>query len=131
MATTQDTTVANDAAASKLPDGVRGLDDIAPQETPGCTVFVHYNGPTDQLRDVSMGMAVLAPGASPHEPHQHPEEEFLLIASGTGEILCGDTTTQVGPGSVMYCAGHTLHGVTNTGPVPMTFYWSKWMARSA
>jgi hypothetical protein len=29
----------------------------------------------------------------------------------------------------MYCAGNVLHGITNTGPVPLTFYWSKWMAR--
>jgi hypothetical protein len=31
----------------------------------------------------------------------------------------------------MYCAGNTLHGITNTGAVPLTFYWSKWMARGA
>src|ERR1051325_12179774 len=126
MATTHDTTVANDAGAAKLPDGVRGLEGITPQDTPGCTVFVHYNGPTDQLHDVSMGMAVLAPGASPHAPHRHPEEEFLIVAAGTGEIVCGDTTTPVGPWAVLYCAGDTLHSITNTGPVPLTFYWSKW-----
>jgi hypothetical protein len=26
----------------------------------------------------------------------------------------------------MYCAGNTLHGITNAGETPMTFYWSKW-----
>lgn len=30
----------------------------------------------------------------------------------------------------LYCAGNVLHGITNTGQVPMTFYWSKWMART-
>ena len=126
-----DSTVTNDAGATKLPDGVRGLADLTRADYPGCAVYVHYNGPTDQLRDVSMGMAVLAPGASPHEPHRHPEEEFLLVASGTGEITCGDTITPVGPGAVLYCAGNTLHGITNTGAEPLTFYWSKWMARGA
>ena len=29
----------------------------------------------------------------------------------------------------MYCAGNTLHGILNTGKVPLTFYWSKWMAK--
>jgi mannose-6-phosphate isomerase-like protein (cupin superfamily) len=96
---------------------------------PGCRVFVHYNGPTDQLSSASMGMVVLEPGAKPHDPHRHPEEEFMLVASGTGEILCGDTTTQVGPGAVMYCAGDVVHNIVNTGPVPLTFYWSKWMAK--
>ena len=60
-------------------------------------------------------MAVLDPGATPHPPHRHPEEEFLIIASGTGEIECAGVTSQVGPGAIMYCAGNTLHGITNTG----------------
>ena len=29
---------------------------------------------------------------------------------------------------MMYCAGNTVHGITNTGKVPLTFYWSKWLA---
>ena len=131
MAIEHDSTVTNDTRAAKLPDGVRTVDAIAPELYPGCRVFVHYNGPTDQLSAVSMGMAVLDPGGAPHEPHRHPEEEFMLVASGTGEIVVGDDTTQVGPGSVMYCAGDVLHGITNTGAVPMTFYWSKWMAKGA
>lgn len=97
---------------------------------PGCRVFVHYNGPTDMLSGMCTGMAVLDPGASPHPPHRHPEEEFLIVASGTGEIECAGRTTPVGPGDIMYCAGNVLHGITNTGPVPMTFYWSKWLARA-
>jgi mannose-6-phosphate isomerase-like protein (cupin superfamily) len=76
-----------------------------------------------------MGMVVLDPGAAPHEPHRHPEEEFMLVASGTGEIVCDGRTTQVGPGSVMYSAGDVLHGIVNTGVLPLTFYWSKWMAK--
>ena len=60
------------------------------------------------------------------------EDSYLLgiVAEGTGEIVCGGQTTPVGPGAIMYCAGNVLHGIVNTGPVPMTFYWSKWIARS-
>ena len=126
-----DSTVTNATDAAKLQDGVRSIDQIAAESYPGCKVFVHYNGPTDQLSAVSMGMAVLEPGGAPHEPHRHPEEEFMLVAAGTGEIVVDDVTTQVGPGAVMYCAGDTLHGIMNTGSVPMTFYWSKWMAKGA
>jgi mannose-6-phosphate isomerase-like protein (cupin superfamily) len=75
------------------------------------------------------GMAVLDPGASPHPPHRHPEEEFLIVSEGTGEIECDGKITPAGPGAIMYCAGNVLHGITNTGKVPMTFYWSKWTAR--
>jgi oxalate decarboxylase/phosphoglucose isomerase-like protein (cupin superfamily) len=43
--------------------------------------------------------------------------------------ICGEKTTQVGPGAMMYCAGNTVHGITNTGKVPLTFYWSKWLGK--
>ena len=115
--------------AAKLRDGVLDLSQVTPNVENGCRVFVHYNGPTDQLSGMCTGMAVLDPGASPHPPHRHPEEEFLIIADGTGEIECDGKVSEVGPGAIMYCAGNVLHGITNTGKVPLTFYWSKWMAR--
>jgi len=130
MAQTTNTKVDAAVDAAKLRDGVATLDAVPADAQPGCRVFVHYNGPTDMLRGMCTGMAVLDPGASPHPPHQHPEEEFLIVASGSGEIECGGATTKVGPGDIMYCAGEVVHGITNTGPVPMTFYWSKWLARS-
>jgi mannose-6-phosphate isomerase-like protein (cupin superfamily) len=74
-------------------------------------------------------MAVLDPGASPHPPHRHPEEEFLIVSEGTGVIECEGKVTEVGPGAILYCAANALHGITNTGKVPLTFYWSKWIAK--
>jgi quercetin dioxygenase-like cupin family protein len=120
--------VAAATTTPKLQDGVIAANEIAPILEPGCTVFVHYNGPTDQLRGICAGMATLDPGASPHPPHRHPEEEILIVADGTGIIECDGKVAQVGPGAMMYCAGNTLHGITNTGPTQMTFYWSKWLA---
>lgn len=121
--------VAAATAGAKLLDGVLTIEEIEPIAAPGSKVYVHYNGPTDQLSGVCTGMATLEPGASPHPPHRHPEEEFLIVSDGTGEIECDGKITHVGPGSIMYCAGGTLHGITNTGGTQMTFYWSKWMAR--
>ncbi len=131
MAHYDDNGVAVTSAAPKLPEGVIDLSGAEKVRLEGCRVFTHYNGPTDQLSGVCTGMVVLEPGASPHPVHQHPEEEFLFVTEGTGEIVCGDAVTQVGPGAVMYCAGNTPHGITNTGLVPLTFYWSKWMAKRA
>jgi mannose-6-phosphate isomerase-like protein (cupin superfamily) len=117
------------ASAAKLPDGVVAIESLEGSDpVSGCRVFTHYNGPTDLLTGLCAGMCVLDPGSSPHPPHQHPEEEFMIVASGTGEIECGGTITPVGPGAMMYCAGNTVHGITNTGKLPLTFYWSKWLA---
>jgi mannose-6-phosphate isomerase-like protein (cupin superfamily) len=130
MADNNPNVVSASSTGPRLPDGVVGLEQLessAPVD--GCRVFTHFNGPTDQLRGMVAGMCVLDPGSSPHPPHQHPEEEFLIIAAGTGEIICGADTTPVGPGAMMYCAGDTIHGITNTGKVPLTFYWSKWLGR--
>ena len=131
MAEQNPNVVSADQTADLLPDGVvaapASLATSAPVD--GCRVFTHYNGPTDQLSGLCAGIAILDPGASPHPPHRHPEEEFLIIAAGTGQIECAGETTEVGPGAMMYCAGNTLHGIVNTGKVPMTFYWSKWLAK--
>ncbi len=124
-----DGAVSTEFTAPKLPEGVLDFTTTEPILAEGQKVFVYYNGPTDQLSGVSAGACVLDPGASPHPPHQHPEEEFLIIGEGTGEIVVDGKVTQVGAGAMMYVAGNTWHGVTNTGSVPMTFYWSKWMAK--
>ncbi len=118
-------------AAPKLKDGVVLQRDLpAIGDAPGCVAFVHYNGPTDQLATMCTGMAVVEPGASPHPPHSHPEEEFMIVAAGTGEIVVAGKVTPVGPGAVMYCAADVLHGIVNTGTEPMTFYFSKWLGKS-
>jgi mannose-6-phosphate isomerase-like protein (cupin superfamily) len=133
MAEENPNVVAASTVAAKLPDGVVTPPASFPRSpaVDGCRVFTHYNGPTDQLTGMCAGIAILDPGATPHPPHRHPEEEFLVVSEGTGEIECDGVTTEVGPGAMMYCAGHTLHGITNTGSVPMTFYWSKWLATTS
>ena len=100
MAEKTEAVVAVETAASKLPDGVIDINALPSEFVSGCRVFVHYNGPTDQLTGMCTGMAVLDPGATPHPPHQHPEEEFLIVSEGTGEIECAGKITQVGPGQL-------------------------------
>jgi mannose-6-phosphate isomerase-like protein (cupin superfamily) len=124
------TVITTSTTAPRLQDGVIASERLpAEGDAPGAAAYVHYNGPTDQLATMCTGMCVLEPGASPHPPHQHPEEEFMIVASGTGVIEVAGTPTDVGPGAIMYCGANVLHGITNTGDTPMTFYWSKWIAR--
>ena len=86
------------AVAPRLPEGVMNVGGIQPVAVEGCRLYKHYDGATHQLRTVCAGMALLEPGASPHPPHRHPEEEFLIVSEGTGEIECDGKVTQVGPG---------------------------------
>jgi mannose-6-phosphate isomerase-like protein (cupin superfamily) len=89
---------------------------------------VYFDGPTSQLKAMTAGSLLLKPGMEPHPPHQHPEEEIMIVTSGNGEILVGGKKVSVGPGSMMYCESNKLHGVKNTGSEPLLFYYLKWMA---
>lgn len=124
------TYVAPSTTAPTLADGVIAVESLRGEgDAPGATAYVHYNGPTAQLSTMCTGMCVLEPGASPHPPHTHPEEEHMIVASGTGIIEVDGKQTPVGPGAIMYTAGNVPHGIFNTGDTPMTFYWSKWLAK--
>ena len=85
MAEKQANVVQASSVGPKLPDGVIGIEALeSSAPVSGCIVFTHYNGPTDQLSGLCPGMGVLDPGSSPHPPHRHPEEEFMIVASGDG-----------------------------------------------
>ena len=117
MANQNPNVVSASTVGTKLPDGVIDLDAI-PSSDPvdGCRVFTHLQRADRSVERVA-GMCVLEPGSSPHPPHQHPEEEFMIVSSGTGEIFCAGKTTKVSPGAMML-AGNVMHGITNTGKVP-------------
>jgi len=89
---------------------------------------IYFDGPTEQVKVMTAGSLYLKPGMSPHPPHQHPEEEFMVITEGTGEITVEGKASKVGPGSMMYCAAGRLHGIVNTGRTPLLFYFYKWRA---
>jgi mannose-6-phosphate isomerase-like protein (cupin superfamily) len=114
------------ALAAKLPDGTLDASKAKVTKEPFGELRVYYDGPTDQLKAMTAGSLRLNPGATPHPPHTHPEEEFMVITEGTGEIDVNGKLTKVGPGSIMYCAAGTSHGIVNTGKAPLLFYYFKW-----
>ncbi|HEY3455686.1 MAG TPA: cupin domain-containing protein [Bryobacteraceae bacterium] len=101
------------AHASQFPQGVASL---------------YLSGPTDQLKDLATGTWRIKPGRSPHDIHQHPEEELLIFTEGSGEIVIAGVKQPVKPGSVMYCAANIPHGVFNGRDSEMLFYFIKWRA---
>lgn len=87
----------------------------------------YLQGDTPRSRQFVTGRFVLDAGRSPHPPHTHPEEEVMVIESGTGEIVCDGETTAIGPGSVMFTTPNVPHGIVNTGTTPLVFYFIKWI----
>ena len=60
MAEKQANVVQASSAGPKLPDGVIGIEALeSSAPVSGCIVFTHYNGPTDELSGLALGMCVL------------------------------------------------------------------------
>ena len=114
------------ATGLKLPSTTLDSDQAKVTHEPFGDLAIYFSGPTDQIASMTAGSLRLKPGMSPHPPHKHPEEEFMVIIEGAGEILVGGKTTKVSPGAMMYCAAGTLHGIVNTGKDPLLFYFYKW-----
>ena len=81
---------------------------------------VFFDGATDQLKNLTVGSIALKAGQEPHPPHQHPEEEILLVTEGSGEISIEGKKTPVKPGDIMYSAGNRTHGVKAAANSPLT-----------
>ena len=98
---------------------------------PGAKAYVHFNGPTEQLEALACGLVTLEPGAQPHPPHRHPEEEIMIMGEGTGEFSVDGIATQVKTGDMVFAESNVLHGVRNTGSTRMVFYFVKIMGKKS
>jgi hypothetical protein len=71
-------------------------------------------------------VVALKPGQAPHPPHRHAEEEFMILAEGTGTWHLDGKELPARKGDVVYAAPWTMHGLKNTGDAPLTYYMVKW-----
>ena len=116
------------SAAPKLPDGTLDASKAKLTKEPFGDLRIYHDGPTDQLKSMTAGSLLLKAGMTPHAPHTHPEEEFMLVTEGSGEITVDGKVTKVSAGTMMYCGANKPHGIVNTGKTPLMFYFYKWKA---
>ena len=116
------------AFAAPLPSATLAAKHAKLTREPFGDLLIYFDGATDQIKSMTAGSLRLKAGMSPHAPHMHPEEEFMVVTEGSGEITVDGKMTKVEPGSMMYCGANRLHGVTNTGKTPLLFYFFKWKA---
>jgi mannose-6-phosphate isomerase-like protein (cupin superfamily) len=105
---------------------------IASFAKPFETLPVHHNGAnlsrsildgtTHSNDHMEVHETTLAPGSSPHAPHQHPHEELFLMMKGTLAVTIAGKTTEIGPGSAAFVHSGELHGVRNPGTTPAQYF---------
>jgi quercetin dioxygenase-like cupin family protein len=85
-----------------------------------------FNSPTETLDQLELHITTLNPGDSSHAPHQHPNEELIIIKEGNVSAMVAGKWQQIGPGSVVYEAANSLHAIKNTGSTRTTYYALQW-----
>ena len=103
------------------------MEDVAYEGKTSGKAGVYLNGNTAGTQSMQVGRFLLDPGAQPHAPHRHADEEILIVTRGSGQILCDGKSYVVKPGAVMYADPNVEHGIKNTGARPLEFYWVKYV----
>jgi len=94
-----------------------------------------FSGQTPAHDDMACHFSVLSPGHSPHPPHEHLEEELLIILDGKADILLTDgpeansaRVERLHAGSFVYYPSHQFHTIRNCPDFPVTYVMFKWRA---
>jgi XRE family transcriptional regulator, regulator of sulfur utilization len=84
--------------------------------------------PIATLDELELHVTTLNPGLSSHAPHQHVNEELVIIREGTVEVLSNDKWVKVGPGSVVFNASSSPHALRNVGSIPAVYHVINWQS---
>jgi quercetin dioxygenase-like cupin family protein len=104
---------------------IRG-EDAVPTRGPWGEWRRYFRGHTHGTKDMVVLMVTVKPGQAPHPPHRHAEEEFMILADGSGTWTLDGKEIVAKKGDVVYAAPWTMHGLKNTGDAPLTYYMVKW-----
>jgi quercetin dioxygenase-like cupin family protein len=86
---------------------------------------------------LSAHVSVLIPGHCPHLPHEHPEEEILMMLAGEADLLLPRDDTsgperrrRVKAGDFVYYPANYPHSLEGAGSVPANYLMFKWSGNS-
>jgi quercetin dioxygenase-like cupin family protein len=99
---------------------------MKPEPTKVGAVRRVVQAPTATLDELEMHITTLNPGETSHAPHQHPDEELIVVKEGTVESLVNGQQRRVGPGSIVFQASNQMHGIRNVGEGPATYHVIRW-----
>jgi mannose-6-phosphate isomerase-like protein (cupin superfamily) len=114
------------AEPGPLSSAVVSVEATTRENHPGSVIHGYFRGDTAGTRNTFAGVVVVEPGHELHPAHRHPDEEFLLIIEGEGRWLLNDRTFAAKAGDMLYVAPNDLHGIFNSGKVPLKFALWKW-----
>lgn len=101
----------------------------------GWKAYHLFDGSTPNLEKLSVHYSVLGPGRCPHPPHQHDDEEILMVLDGECDIVlvdAGDESLHTARrGHMSYYPTGSLHTLRAGPGTDVTYLMFKWTGRSA
>ena len=95
-------------------------DKSIPIKTPhGSEIRPLIDRTTSGITQCSLAEEVLPVGSAVRPHIHHQLEEIYYILSGTGTMLVGDESRQIGAGDAVYIPRETRHSLENTGSEPI------------
>lgn len=93
--------------------------------------FPIYNGATANMQHFTCHVSALIPGKRPHPPHNHREEEILMVLHGEADAILPelDATSprrRLRPGDFVYYPPHFQHTLEGVGDGPVNYLMMKW-----
>ncbi|MEI6563413.1 MAG: cupin domain-containing protein [bacterium] len=106
---------------------------LAADEKIGWQPYPIFHGQTRNLKHLSCHASSLMPEKCPHPPHQHDDEEFMLILSGEVDLILPTDTTlgenkrrRMKAGEYVYYPADFPHSLEAVGPTPANYLMLKW-----
>jgi mannose-6-phosphate isomerase-like protein (cupin superfamily) len=120
---------AADQPSADQPSAIRTRDEARREDATWGTLYTYYEGETRGTRDGLAAVAVIRPGQEIHPPHEHAEEEYLMVLEGEGTWHLNGRERPARAGDMQYAAPWDVHGIRNTGRVPLRFVVWKWNSK--
>jgi mannose-6-phosphate isomerase-like protein (cupin superfamily) len=119
---------ARSRGAADQPSAIRAQSEARREDAAWGTLYTYYAGQTRGTRDGLAAVAVIRPGQEIHPPHEHAEE-YLVVLEGEGTWHLRGRERPARAGDMQYAAPWDLHGIRNTGRVPLRFVVRKWQSK--
>jgi len=94
--------------------------EFKPHDRGGVRTF--FEQPTTLLPRLEMHATTLNAGLKSHAPHTHVAKEIIVMVESDSEMLIGEKTFKGKQGSVYFMESNILHGITNVGTRPCTYF---------
>ena len=110
---------------------------LVPGTGDGWEPFHLFRGSTRCVGDLGCHISALDPSVTPHPPHEHTEEEILIVMSGEvdlvlpeQEAITGNLRQRLVAGDLAYYPDGYPHSIEATGHEPANYLMFKWRGDS-